>query len=70
MCVNSALPVLFSQSAFITSDFSGFKQFQWISFFPFSVFVSLPRNPGVAKTISLAAKGLRGGRNNVCKASC
>lgn len=68
-CVNSDSSVLFSKAAFLTSVFSGFKQFHWISFFAFGVFVSLPRNADVVRTVSLAAKGSEGGKNNVCKAS-
>lgn len=70
MCVNLDLPVLFSHAAFLTSALSGFKQFHWISFSPFGVFVSFPGNAGVIRTVSLTAKGSKGGENNVCKASC
>lgn len=44
MYVNLDFPALFSRAAFLKSFFSSFKQFNWISLFLFSVFLSSPRN--------------------------
>lgn len=49
------LPALFSPAAFLKSVFSSFKQFNWISFFLFDVFVSLLKM--VVRALTVAVKG-------------